>query len=62
MVELVRQGAHGSAMEGYYPHELKLGYEICQMKGTLIGVSELTLQKSYQLGLLRIRPLHCTVG
>ena len=29
---------HGSAMEGYYPHELILGYEICQMKGTLIGV------------------------
>ena len=22
-------------MEGYYPHELILGYEVCQMKGTL---------------------------
>ena len=30
---------HGSVMEGYYPHELILGYEVCQMKGTLIGVS-----------------------
>ena len=30
---------HGSAEEGYYPHELLLGYEVCQMKGTLIGVS-----------------------
>ena len=41
---------HGSVMEGYYPHELILGYEVCRMKGTLIGpgVSELTLEKSYQ--------------
>ena len=45
---------HGSAEEGYYPHELILGYEVCQRKGTLIGVSELTLEKSYQFGLLRI--------
>ena len=37
---------HGSAMKGYYPHELILGYEVCQMKGTHIGVSELTLEKS----------------
>ena len=44
-------GVHGSA------EELILGYEVCQMKGTLIGVSELTLEKSYQFGLLRIRPL-----
>ena len=29
---------HGSAMEGYYPHELILGYEVCQMKGTLIDI------------------------
>ena len=48
---------HGSAKEGYYPHELILGYEVCQMKGTLIGVSELTLKKPYQFGLLRIQPL-----
>ena len=39
-------------------HELLLGYEVCQMEGKLIGVSELTLEKSYQFGLLRIRPLH----
>ena len=51
---------HGSAMEGYYPHELIVRYEVCQIKGTytLIGVSELTLEKSYQSGLLRIRPLY----
>ena len=48
---------HGSAEKGYYPYELILGYEICQMKGTHIGVSEITLEKSYQFGLLRIRPL-----
>ena len=48
---------HGSAMEGYYPHELILGYEVWQMKGTLIGISELSLEKSYQFGILRIRPL-----
>ena len=53
---------HGSAMKGYYPHELILGYEVCQMKGTHIGVSELTLKKSYQFVLLRIRPLHCDFG
>ena len=44
-------------MEVYYPHELILRYEICQMKGTFIGVSELILEKSYQFGFLRIRPL-----
>ena len=37
---------HGSAMEGYYPHESILGYEMCQIKGTLIEVSELTLEQS----------------
>ena len=47
--------SHGSAKEGYYPNEIILGYEVYQMKGTLIGVSELTLEKSYQFGLLRIR-------
>ena len=40
---------HGSAMEGYYPHELILGYEICQMKGTIIEVSELTLKNPINL-------------
>ena len=33
----VNQMVHGSAKEGYYPHELILGYEVCQMKGKLIG-------------------------
>ena len=45
--ELLKGIAHNSAMEGYYPHELILVYEVCQMKGTLIGVSELTFEKSY---------------
>ena len=48
---------HGSALEGSDPHELAAGFEECQMKGTHIGVSELTLFKSYEIGLLRIRPL-----
>ena len=61
-----RQGAfeikyiqHGRALEGSDPHELAGGFEVlCQMKGTHIGVSEMTLFKSYEIGLLRIRP-HC---
>ena len=48
--------AHGSALEGSDPHELAAGFEVCQMKGTHIGASELTLFKSYEIGLLRIRP------
>ena len=52
---LIWGGGHGSAMEGYYPHELVMGYEVCQMKGTLIRVLELTLEKWYQFSLLRIR-------
>ena len=51
------KGLHGSALEGSYPHELASGFEVCQMKGTHTGVSELTLLKSYEIGLLRIRPL-----
>ena len=51
---------HGSALVGSDPHELQPEFEACQMKGTHIGVSELTLFKSYEIGLLRIRPL-CTV-
>ena len=43
------------------PHELAPVFEVCQMKGKRIGASELTLFKSYEIGLLRIRPLHCTV-
>ena len=39
------------------PHELADGFEVCQMKGTHIGASELTLFKSYEIGLFRIRPL-----
>ena len=56
--ELLKGIAHNSAMEGYYPHELILVYEVCQMKGTLIGVSELTFEISYQVGLLN----HCAFG
>ena len=56
-MHLIINTRHGSVEEGYYPHELILGYGVCQMKSTLIGVSELTLEKSYQIGLLRIRPL-----
>ena len=42
-IQVLHQGVHGSAKKGYYPHELILGYEVCQMKGTLVGgVSELT--------------------
>ena len=39
------------------PHELASKFEVCQMKGTHLGASELTLFKSYEIGLLRIRPL-----
>ena len=49
--------AHGRALEGSDPHELAGGFEVCQMKGTNIGTSELTLFKSYKIGFLRIRPL-----
>ena len=49
--------SHGSALEGSDPHELAGGFEVCQMKGTHKGASELTLFKSYEIGLLRIRPL-----
>ena len=48
---------HGSALVGSDPHELTHEFEIWQMKGTHVGVSELTLEKSYQFGLLSIRPL-----
>ena len=59
--EMVRNQlwSHGSALEGSDPHELAPGFEACQMKLTHIGASELTLFKSYEIGLLRIRPLHC---
>ena len=49
--------SHGRALEGSDPHELAGGFEECQMKGTHIATSELTLFKSYKIGLLRIRPL-----
>ena len=52
-----KKAGHGSGEVGYYPHELILGYEVCQMKGTHMGVSELKLDKSYQFGLLRIQLL-----
>ena len=48
---------HGRALEGSDPHELAGGFQVCQMKGTHIGASELTLFKSYEIGILRIRPL-----
>ena len=48
---------HGSALEGSDPHELAAGFEVCQMKGTHIGASELTLFKSYEIGPLKIRSL-----
>ena len=49
---------HGSTLEGSDPHELAGGFEVCQqMKGTHIGASELTLFKSYEIGLWRIRPI-----
>ena len=48
---------HGRALEGSDPHKLAGGFEVCQMKGTHIGASELTLFKSYEIGLLRIRSL-----
>ena len=49
---------HGSALVGSDPHELAPGFEVCQMKGTHIGASVLTLFKSYEISLLRIRPLY----
>ena len=49
--------AHCRALEGSDPHELAGGFEVCQMKGTHIGTSELKLFKSYKIVLLRIRPL-----
>ena len=49
-----RQTSHGSALVGSDPHELTPEFEICQMKGTHIGISELTLFKSCEIGLLKI--------
>ena len=49
---------HGSALVGSDPHELAPGFEVCQMKRTHILVSELTLFKLYEIGFLRIQPLH----
>ena len=46
---------HGSALVGSDPHELTPGFEVCQMKDTHIGVSELTLFKSNEIGLFRTR-------
>ena len=48
---------HGSALVRSDPHESPPDFEVCQMKGTHIGFPELTLFKSYEIGLLRIRPL-----
>ena len=48
---------NGSALVRSDLHELAAGFEVCQMKGTHIGASELTLFKSYEIGLFRIRPL-----
>ena len=57
MVSTLWTPLHGRALEGSDPHELAGEFEVCQMKGTHIGASELTLFKSYEIGLLRIRPL-----
>ena len=51
---------YGSAMEEYYPHELILGYEVWPMKGTLIGVSELSLENPINLAFWEFD--HCTMG
>ena len=48
---------HGRALMGSDPHELAHRFEICQMKATHIGASELTLLKFYEFILLRIWPL-----
>ena len=42
--------SHGSALVGSDPHDLAPGFEVCQMKVTHIGVSELTSFKSYEIG------------
>ena len=46
-------GVHGSALLGSDPHELAPEFEVYQMKGTHKGISELTLFKSYEIGLLK---------
>ena len=45
---------HDSTLEGSDPHELAGKFEACQMKVAHIEASELTLFKSYEIGLLRI--------
>ena len=53
-----KRSIHGRALEESDPHELAGRFEVCQTKGTPpIGASELTLFKSHEIGLLRIRPL-----
>ena len=48
---------HVSALVGSDPHELAPEFEVWKMKGTHIGISELTLFKCYEIGLFRIRPM-----
>ena len=57
ILSVFKDFAHGSALVGSDPHERAPGFEVCQMKGKHRGASELTLFKSYEIGLLRIRPL-----
>ena len=57
MLNISYKTPHGSALEGSDPHEFAPGFEVCQMKGTYIGASEMTLCKSYEIGFLIIRPL-----
>ena len=51
---------NGSALVGPDPHEFPPGFELCLVKGTHIGISELTFFKSYESALLRIQ--HCAFG
>ena len=53
-----KKKSHGSVLVGSDPHELAAGFEVvCQMKGTHIGALELASFKSFEIGLLRNRPL-----
>ena len=39
---------HGSAEEGYYPHELLLEYEVCQIKGTLTNFIKAKIESNQE--------------
>ena len=48
--------SHGSAMEGHYPHEMILGYEVCHMKGTVENTS---MNPKYFIRMYCILPAYC---